>query len=58
MKILSGCYDLTTNEYSDSSVGVYSFSDDSVELYIFGSIYTGDAVNDGKKLCRFTVNTA
>ena len=50
MKILSGCYDLTTNEYSDSSVGVYSFSDDSVELYIFGSIYTGDAVNDGKKI--------
>ena len=50
MKILSGYYDLKTNEYTDLSRCIYSFSADSRELFVFGSVYTGTERNDGKKI--------
>ena len=50
MKILSGYYDLKTNEYTDLSRCIYSFSADSRELFVFGSVYTGTERNDGNKI--------
>ncbi len=50
MKTLSGCYNLKTNEYADSSSNVYSFSDSLCELFIFGNIYIDGSVNDGEAI--------
>ena len=50
MRQLCGRYQIDKKEYRDDSSGVYCFSDDACELWVFGRCFTGEDSNDGAAL--------
>ncbi len=50
MRRLFGCYSLDKRAYADGSEGVYAFSDDACDLWIYGRCLTGENCNDGAAL--------
>ena len=50
MRQLFGRYTLDKKEYADGSEGVYAFSDDVCDLWVYGRCQTGETVNDGAAL--------
>ena len=50
MRQLCGRYQIDKKEYRDDSSGVYCFSDDACELWVFGRCFTGEDANDGAAL--------
>lgn len=52
MKQLFGVFDLSTKEYSDGSVDVYSYSTDRVAMWIMGRAETENKMNCGEKIAE------
>ena len=50
MKQIYGVFDLKKNEYTDASEDVYTFHDDSISLWIYGSAESENSVNCGEVL--------
>lgn len=50
MKIINGCFNLKTSEYSDSSSEIFSYSSDGILIFICGRIETDNRINDGKMI--------